>query len=408
MFTGIVEDLGEVEAVEHLGDFARIHVRSATVTEDARPGDSIAVNGVCLTVTGSSPCSAATGTAPRRPAASPPTSWGRPSTGPASPPSPRAPGSTWSARSAWLTGSAATSSRATSMAPPRSSAATRRSTGKSCAISLPAGLARYVVHKGSIAIDGVSLTVSARRGAHVVRGQPHPRDAQPHDARLHASRASWSTWRSTSWPSTWRSCSGVPGDRLRGAGTSAGPRRRRRHDRRAGTGFRWTTSSGPSRTSRPAALSIVVDDEDRENEGDIIFAAEAGHAGAARLHGPLHQRRDLRAAARPGPGPAEPSADDRAEQRAHAHRLHRHRGRARRRDHRHLGRRPGNDDPAAGRSARPARTTSSGPATSSRSATPKAACWPARGTPRPRWTWPGWPGCARPACSPRSSTTTAP
>ena len=51
MFTGIVEDLGEVEAVEHLGDSARIHVRSAVVTADTRPGDSIAVNGVCLTVT---------------------------------------------------------------------------------------------------------------------------------------------------------------------------------------------------------------------------------------------------------------------------------------------------------------------------------------------------------------------
>src|SRR5580693_3130064 len=52
LFTGIVEDLGEVEAVEHLGDFARIHVRSAVVTQDARLGDSICVNGVCLTVTG--------------------------------------------------------------------------------------------------------------------------------------------------------------------------------------------------------------------------------------------------------------------------------------------------------------------------------------------------------------------
>ena len=51
MFTGIVEDLGEVEAVEHLGDFARIHVRSTVVTQDARAGDSICVNGVCLTVT---------------------------------------------------------------------------------------------------------------------------------------------------------------------------------------------------------------------------------------------------------------------------------------------------------------------------------------------------------------------
>src|SRR6202012_5539040 len=51
LFTGIVEDLGEVETVEHLGDFARIHVRSTVVTEDARLGDSICVNGVCLTVT---------------------------------------------------------------------------------------------------------------------------------------------------------------------------------------------------------------------------------------------------------------------------------------------------------------------------------------------------------------------
>src|SRR5579872_2664048 len=51
MFTGIVEDLGEVETIEHLGDFARIRIRSATASQDARPGDSIAVSGVCLTVT---------------------------------------------------------------------------------------------------------------------------------------------------------------------------------------------------------------------------------------------------------------------------------------------------------------------------------------------------------------------
>ncbi len=49
MFTGIVEDLGEVEAVEHLGGSARVAIRSAKVTQDAHPNDSIAVNGVCLT-----------------------------------------------------------------------------------------------------------------------------------------------------------------------------------------------------------------------------------------------------------------------------------------------------------------------------------------------------------------------
>src|SRR5580700_11501777 len=52
VFTGIVEDLGEVEAIDHQGDFARIYIRSSVVTSDARPGDSICVSGVCLTVTG--------------------------------------------------------------------------------------------------------------------------------------------------------------------------------------------------------------------------------------------------------------------------------------------------------------------------------------------------------------------
>ncbi|MEU0087557.1 riboflavin synthase [Streptomyces sp. NPDC006274] len=50
MFTGIVEELGEVTAVEHLGDASRFRLRGPVVTENAKHGDSIAVNGVCLTV----------------------------------------------------------------------------------------------------------------------------------------------------------------------------------------------------------------------------------------------------------------------------------------------------------------------------------------------------------------------
>ncbi|MFI2262228.1 riboflavin synthase [Streptomyces tubercidicus] len=50
MFTGIVEELGEVVAVENLGDASRFRLRGPVVTEDAKHGDSIAVNGVCLTV----------------------------------------------------------------------------------------------------------------------------------------------------------------------------------------------------------------------------------------------------------------------------------------------------------------------------------------------------------------------
>ncbi|AWN26149.1 riboflavin synthase [Streptomyces sp. NEAU-S7GS2] len=50
MFTGIVEELGEVVAVEDLADASRFRLRGPVVTEDAKHGDSIAVNGVCLTV----------------------------------------------------------------------------------------------------------------------------------------------------------------------------------------------------------------------------------------------------------------------------------------------------------------------------------------------------------------------
>ena len=50
MFTGIVEELGEIVAKDDLGDSARFTVRGPLVTSDAAHGDSIAVNGVCLTV----------------------------------------------------------------------------------------------------------------------------------------------------------------------------------------------------------------------------------------------------------------------------------------------------------------------------------------------------------------------
>jgi riboflavin synthase len=52
MFTGIVEELGEIVAVEHGAESAVVTVRGPLVTSDATPGASIAVNGVCLTVVG--------------------------------------------------------------------------------------------------------------------------------------------------------------------------------------------------------------------------------------------------------------------------------------------------------------------------------------------------------------------
>jgi riboflavin synthase len=51
LFTGIVEELGEIDVIEELDDAARLSVLTRVVGVDAQLGDSISVNGVCLTVT---------------------------------------------------------------------------------------------------------------------------------------------------------------------------------------------------------------------------------------------------------------------------------------------------------------------------------------------------------------------
>jgi riboflavin synthase len=190
LFTGIVEDLGEVEAVEHLGDFARIHVRSAVVTQDARVGDSICVNGVCLTVTGlitSRPSPA--GTAAPDPSATP-TGFAADVMGETlrhSSLKSVSPGTRVNLeRSVRLAdrlgghlvqGHTDGTATIVSRDPQSSSGGTTPRTPRGPSdgfaivsdgpdwevvrIGLPAGLARYVVHKGSITVDGVSLTVSA-------------------------------------------------------------------------------------------------------------------------------------------------------------------------------------------------------------------------------------------------------
>ena len=50
MFTGIIEELGSVRAIDRREGGARLEIASSTVLADARAGDSIAVNGCCLTV----------------------------------------------------------------------------------------------------------------------------------------------------------------------------------------------------------------------------------------------------------------------------------------------------------------------------------------------------------------------
>ncbi|WP_018657327.1 riboflavin synthase [Actinomadura flavalba] len=147
MFTGIVEELGDIVAVEPLADSARLTIRGPLVTQDAVHGASIAVNGVCLTVVETSG-GAFTADVMRE-------TLERSSLGALTP-----------------------GARVNLERPVRLSdrlgghlvqghvdgvgALLSREPGERwdlVTISLPAGLARYVVDKGSITVDGISLTV---------------------------------------------------------------------------------------------------------------------------------------------------------------------------------------------------------------------------------------------------------
>jgi riboflavin synthase len=55
MFTGIVEEVGEIVDLSEVREFRTVRVRARSVLEDTRVGSSIAVNGVCLTVTTATP-----------------------------------------------------------------------------------------------------------------------------------------------------------------------------------------------------------------------------------------------------------------------------------------------------------------------------------------------------------------
>ena len=50
MFTGLVQELGTVAALEQQADALRLSIRAPQTVSDARLGDSIAINGVCLTI----------------------------------------------------------------------------------------------------------------------------------------------------------------------------------------------------------------------------------------------------------------------------------------------------------------------------------------------------------------------
>jgi riboflavin synthase len=152
MFTGIVEELGEVVAVERLPDAARLTVRGPLVTAEASHGDSIAVNGVCLTVTDSSD---KTFTADVMAETLRRTGLGGLS--PGSPVNLERPVELGGRLGGHLVqGHADGTGEILSRTPGEHWDVVR--------IAAPPGLARYIVLKGSITVDGVSLTVSALGG----------------------------------------------------------------------------------------------------------------------------------------------------------------------------------------------------------------------------------------------------
>ena len=154
MFTGIVAGLGTVVAIEPEGEAARITVRSAGLAP-SQPGDSVAVDGVCLTavdIAGGAFVADLLPETRRR------TSLGDIAVG-------REVNLELAATPATVLGGHLVQGHVDGVG-----AVARRTPGDKwddVVVALPNGLTRYVVEKGSIALDGVSLTVVAVEGSEV-------------------------------------------------------------------------------------------------------------------------------------------------------------------------------------------------------------------------------------------------
>ena len=149
MFTGLVEEKGKVIALEKLGDSIRMQIGAPVVTADAQLGDSISVNGVCLTVAELGDATFIADIMQE--------SLNRSALGELAPQSTvnleRALLPTTRLGGHIVQGHVDGTAKLISRTPSEHWDILR--------FELPADLARYVVEKGSIAISGTSLTVSA-------------------------------------------------------------------------------------------------------------------------------------------------------------------------------------------------------------------------------------------------------
>ena len=154
MFTGIVEERGTLVAREDGADSAVLRIRARTALEGVALGDSISVNGVCLTVTGVQPEADGTGVwstdvmaeTLRRSSLGAVGAGDRVNLERAVTPTTRLGGHIVQGH---VDGVGTVVSR------------TPGDDWEIVQVAVPAELARYVVEKGSITVDGVSLTVSA-------------------------------------------------------------------------------------------------------------------------------------------------------------------------------------------------------------------------------------------------------
>ena len=147
MFTGIIEELGVVEALEDQGDAVRLTLRGPHVTVDAALGDSISVNGCCLTV---AERDGETFTADVMRETLEKTSLGA-----------LQPGARVNLERA-VTPATRLGGHVVQGHVDGTGSVVRRERSEHwelVEVSLPAGLSRYLVDKGSVTVDGVSLTV---------------------------------------------------------------------------------------------------------------------------------------------------------------------------------------------------------------------------------------------------------
>jgi riboflavin synthase len=148
MFTGIVEELGEVVDLTRTPDAARLSVRGPRVLADAKDGDSIAVNGVCLTLAGRGDHTFTADVMAE--------TLDRSSLGTLTP------GSAVNLERAVPLGARLGGHLVQGHVDGTGTLVDRTPAAHwvLARIQLPADLARYVVEKGSVAVDGVSLTVT--------------------------------------------------------------------------------------------------------------------------------------------------------------------------------------------------------------------------------------------------------